>query len=152
MLATANHPSLAQRAGQGGGEQKKNTLPTLYGTQVGWVGLVGTSLVRKSAPMVALYWLLNFLFTYWFMREVFPTPLSPRMMTFNRTFLRDAMATNWLAKTLAKTLVRSVRREERTIKKKKKTYLLIAKPTQRRTKQTPPRTMAAYEGCANFFS
>lgn len=23
-----------------------------------------TSFVRKSAPMVALYWLLNFLFTY----------------------------------------------------------------------------------------
>lgn len=32
-----------------------------------------TSLVRKSAPIVALYWLLNFLFTYWFIREVFPT-------------------------------------------------------------------------------
>lgn len=32
-----------------------------------------TSLVRKSAPMVALYWLLNFLFTYWFMRDVLPT-------------------------------------------------------------------------------
>lgn len=32
-----------------------------------------TSFVRKSAPIVALYWLLNFLFTYWFMREVFPT-------------------------------------------------------------------------------
>lgn len=31
-----------------------------------------TSLVKKSAPMVALYWLLNFLFTYWFMSEVFP--------------------------------------------------------------------------------
>lgn len=32
-----------------------------------------TSFVRKSAPIVALYWLLNFLFTYWFIREVFPT-------------------------------------------------------------------------------
>ena len=32
-----------------------------------------TSLVRKSAPIVALYWLENFLFTYWFMRDVFPT-------------------------------------------------------------------------------
>lgn len=32
-----------------------------------------TSLVRKSAPIVALYWLLNFLFTYWFMSDVFPT-------------------------------------------------------------------------------
>ena len=32
-----------------------------------------TSFVRKSAPIVALYWLLNFLFTYWFMSEVFPT-------------------------------------------------------------------------------
>jgi hypothetical protein len=32
-----------------------------------------TSLVKKSAPIVALYWLLNFLLTYWFIREVFPT-------------------------------------------------------------------------------
>jgi len=32
-----------------------------------------TSLVKKSAPMVALYWLLNFLLTYWFIKEVFPT-------------------------------------------------------------------------------
>lgn len=28
---------------------------------------------HKSAPMVALYWLLNRLFTYWFMSEVLPT-------------------------------------------------------------------------------
>jgi len=27
----------------------------------------------KSAPMVALYWVLNRLFTYWFMSDVFPT-------------------------------------------------------------------------------
>lgn len=32
-----------------------------------------TSFVRKSAPIVALYWLLNFLFTYWFMSDVLPT-------------------------------------------------------------------------------
>lgn len=32
-----------------------------------------TSLVRKSAPMVALYWDVNFLLTYWFISEVFPT-------------------------------------------------------------------------------
>lgn len=32
-----------------------------------------TSFVRKSAPIVALYWLLNFLFTYWFINEVLPT-------------------------------------------------------------------------------
>lgn len=32
-----------------------------------------TSFVRKSAPIVALYWLLNFLFTYWFISEVLPT-------------------------------------------------------------------------------
>jgi hypothetical protein len=31
------------------------------------------SLVRKSAPMVALYWLLNFFSTYWFISEVLPT-------------------------------------------------------------------------------
>ena len=28
---------------------------------------------HKSAPMVALYWLLKRLFTYWFIREVLPT-------------------------------------------------------------------------------
>lgn len=28
---------------------------------------------NKSAPIVALYWLLKRLFTYWFMSEVFPT-------------------------------------------------------------------------------
>lgn len=32
-----------------------------------------TSLVRKSAPMVALYCDVNFLLTYWFISEVFPT-------------------------------------------------------------------------------
>lgn len=37
-----------------------------------------TSLVRKSAPIVALYWLLNFLLTYWFIREVFPTLADTR--------------------------------------------------------------------------
>jgi hypothetical protein len=31
------------------------------------------SLVRKSAPMVALYSLVNFFWTYWFMSEVLPT-------------------------------------------------------------------------------
>ena len=50
-----------------------------------------TSLVRKSAPMVALYWLLNFLLTYWFMSEVFPTPLSPRMITFRTRIVRMMM-------------------------------------------------------------
>jgi len=32
-----------------------------------------TSLVRKSAPIVALYWALNFFETYWFIRLVLPT-------------------------------------------------------------------------------
>ena len=41
--------------------------------------------------MVALYWFENFLLTYWFMREVFPTPESPKMITFSKTFLRDAI-------------------------------------------------------------
>ena len=36
-----------------------------------------TSLVRKSAPIVALYEALNFLLTYWFIKLVFPTPESP---------------------------------------------------------------------------
>ena len=35
--------------------------------------LTVTSLVKKSAPMVALYWLLNFLVTYWFISDVLPT-------------------------------------------------------------------------------
>lgn len=39
-----------------------------------------TSFVRKSAPIVALYWLLNFLFTYWFINEVLPT-LGKRKVT-----------------------------------------------------------------------
>ena len=51
-----------------------------------------TSLVRKSAPMVALYWLENFLLTYWFISDVFPTPELPRMMTLRRTFFRDAIS------------------------------------------------------------
>lgn len=37
-----------------------------------------TSFVRKSAPMVALYWLENFLLTYWFISEVFPTLRAKR--------------------------------------------------------------------------
>ena len=35
-----------------------------------------TSLVRKSAPMVALYCLLNLRFTYWFISDVLPTLLT----------------------------------------------------------------------------
>ena len=40
----------------------------------------------------------NFLLTYWFISDVFPTPESPRMMTFSSTFFLDAMArvpTSW---------------------------------------------------------
>lgn len=51
-----------------------------------------TSLVRKSAPMVALYWLVNFLLTYWFISDVLPTLESPSMITFNSTFFLVAMA------------------------------------------------------------
>lgn len=40
---------------------------------VTWRSSTCTSLVRKSAPIVALYWLLNFLSTYWFISEVLPT-------------------------------------------------------------------------------
>ena len=78
-----------------------------------------TSLVRKSAPIVALYWLENFLFTYWFISDVLPTlrhtgsvsaetlqlcfsasralphPLSPSMMTFRRVRFRGGMAVDW---------------------------------------------------------
>ena len=32
-----------------------------------------TSLVKKSAPMVALYCEVNFLLTYWFISDVLPT-------------------------------------------------------------------------------
>lgn len=34
---------------------------------------IRTSFVRKSAPMVALYWLENFFVTNWFISEVLPT-------------------------------------------------------------------------------
>lgn len=40
----------------------------------------------KKIPMVALYEFVNFLLTYWFISEVFPTPLSPRMTTL-KSFL-----------------------------------------------------------------
>jgi hypothetical protein len=37
-------------------------------------GIMGSKVESyKSAPMVALYWLLKRLLTYWFMREVLPT-------------------------------------------------------------------------------
>ena len=45
-----------------------------------------TSLVKKSAPMVALYCVENCFLTNWFIRLVLPTPESPRMMTLRRTF------------------------------------------------------------------
>jgi hypothetical protein len=32
--------------------------------------------------------------TYWFIKLVFPTPLSPRMITLRRTFFLDAMVGN----------------------------------------------------------
>lgn len=50
-----------------------------------------TSFVRKSAPIVALYWLVNFLLTNWFISEVLPTLESPRMITFKSTFFLVAM-------------------------------------------------------------
>lgn len=50
-----------------------------------------TSLVRKSAPIVALYWLVNFLLTYWFISDVLPTLESPSMITFRSTFFLVAM-------------------------------------------------------------
>lgn len=51
-----------------------------------------TSFVQKSAPIVALYWFENRLFIYWFMSDVFPTLLSPRMITFSKDFLRVAIS------------------------------------------------------------
>lgn len=36
-------------------------------------GHAATDATHKSAPMVALYWLLNRLFTYWFINDVLPT-------------------------------------------------------------------------------
>lgn len=38
-----------------------------------------SGLTHKSAPIVALYWLLNLLLTYWFIRDVFPTLESSNM-------------------------------------------------------------------------
>ena len=37
-----------------------------------------TSFVRKSAPIVALYCDVNFLLTYWFINDVFPTLTGER--------------------------------------------------------------------------
>ena len=37
-----------------------------------------TSFVKKSAPMVALYWLENFFVTNWFIRDVLPTLMEQR--------------------------------------------------------------------------
>ena len=54
------------RAGRAGGGEALTGMVTSLSSTI-------TSFVRKSAPIVALYWLLNFLFTYWFMSEVFPT-------------------------------------------------------------------------------
>lgn len=53
-------------AGRGGGGAPLTCMVTSLSSTI-------TSFVRKSAPIVALYWLLNFLFTYWFISEVFPT-------------------------------------------------------------------------------
>ena len=71
-------------------------------TNVPTEAIMGVS--YKSAPIVALYWLLKRLVTYWFMRDVFPTlqyrlisstydgdeanttityPLSPRIITYS---------------------------------------------------------------------
>ena len=47
--------------------------------------------ISTNVPMVALYWLENLLFTYRFINEVLPTPESPKMITFSKTFLREAM-------------------------------------------------------------
>ena len=50
-----------------------------------------TSLVKKSAPIVALYWFENFLLTYWFINDVLPTPESPNIITLSKTFFLDAI-------------------------------------------------------------
>ena len=43
-------------------------------------GIFGSRMASyKSAPIVALYWLLNRLLTYWFMREVLPTLWEGKM-------------------------------------------------------------------------
>lgn len=67
----------------------------------------------KSAPIVALYWLLKRLLTYWFMSDVLPTlkrcqqgssmyitlckahPLSPRMITFENGQYRGRRQWDW---------------------------------------------------------
>ncbi len=65
---------------------------------------LSSSFVKKSAPIVALYWSENWFFEYLFNKLVFPTlkyknilllnlnisyPASPRIITFNRYFLWD---------------------------------------------------------------
>lgn len=51
----------------------RTCCPVLFTCMVTRRSSTRTSLVKKSAPMVALYWLLNFLLTYWFISDVFPT-------------------------------------------------------------------------------
>ena len=64
--ARAEAGAQTTRAGRAGGGEALTCMVTSLSSTI-------TSFVRKSAPIVALYWLLNFLFTYWFMSEVFPT-------------------------------------------------------------------------------
>lgn len=59
-----NERQLGARAGRAG--RRRTCIVTRRSSTM-------TSFVRKSAPIVALYWLLKRLLTYWFMSDVLPT-------------------------------------------------------------------------------
>ena len=61
----------AKRREEGGKNDSSRSTPTSFpSSKVEPSRRVAT---HKSAPMVALYWFENFLLTYWFMSDVFPT-------------------------------------------------------------------------------
>ena len=54
-------------------EWKKQNKPVSQICKVTSLSSIITSFVKKSAPIVALYWLEKRLLTYWFIKEVLPT-------------------------------------------------------------------------------
>lgn len=52
-------------------------------TEPVWGSVIETCLERKSAPIVALYWPVNFWEWYRFMREVLPTLVASCLLQFS---------------------------------------------------------------------
>ena len=45
----------------------------------------------QTTVLITLYCDVNLLLTYWFIRDVFPTPESPKIITLSKTFFLDAI-------------------------------------------------------------